>query len=161
MLKEIEKSICIEPEFLNQDIKQHLLEKARTTWVGKCTKEDGYILKIHSIKKIVNNHISPSTTSIIFELLLKAEVIKPEIDMVFEAKVNMIVSKGIFVCADEKINIFISVVDNYEFDEGNNTYVNVENKNIKIKPGDKVNVKITAIRYEKNSFKCIGELKEE
>jgi DNA-directed RNA polymerase subunit E'/Rpb7 len=159
MLKEIEKSICVEPEFLNGDIKQHIFNKAVSTWVGKCTKEDGYILKIHSIKKILNNHISPSTTSIIFELLLKAEVMKPEISMNVEAKVNMIVSQGIFVCADEKLNILIPLnnILDYEFDEAKGAYVSTKSKKL-IKNGDFVDVKITAIRYEKNNFNCIGEL---
>lgn len=159
MLKEIEKSICVEPEFLNGDIKNHLLEKAKSTWVGKCTKEDGYILKIHSIKKIINNHISPSTTSIIFELLLKAEIMKPEIGMVVEGKVEMVVSDGIFVYVDDRIVIMVSsaTIQDYEFDDAKSCYIDKSGEK-KIKTGDRVEVKITAIRYEKNNFTCIGEL---
>lgn len=162
MLKEIEKSICIEPEFLNGDIKKHIFNKAVSTWVGKCTKEDGYILKIHSIKKIINNHITPSTTSIIFELLLKAEVMKPEVGMKVEAKVDLVDPQGIIVYTDEKLKIFVPSINfgDYEFDDAKNAFVNEKEKK-KIKLGDRINVKITAIRYEKSKFDCIGELDED
>ena len=157
MFKQIEKSICIEPEYLNCDIKKSLIEKSRSSWVGKCTKEDGYILKINSILGINDNYISPSTTSIVFKLLLNAEVLKPEVGTMFSANITLIHQQGIFMTVQDKMKILIPIsnLSSYEFDKPNNCF---RKGDVVLKTNDKIDVTITAIRYEKNNFNCIGEL---
>jgi DNA-directed RNA polymerase subunit E'/Rpb7 len=160
MLKVIEKSICLEPEYLSKNLMQSLIEKARTTWVGKCTKEDGYIINIKSIISIKNNYISPSTTSIVFILKLSAEVLKPMIDDVLEGHATMVLQQGIFVSVEEKLNILVpfSKLDEYDFDKIDNIFKKKDEPLKTIRKGDRVEIKISAIRYEKNGFNCIGTL---
>lgn len=154
MIKQIEKSICIEPEFLSSGIKKALISKVMDTCIGKCTKEDGYIIKIHSILGITDNYISPSTTSIIFKIRLKAEVLKPEIGSIFEGVITKIIPQGLFLCVQDKLNIHIPLaqMSGYEYDKKGV----LKNGTNVINVGENITTNITAIRYEKFTFNCIG-----
>jgi DNA-directed RNA polymerase subunit E'/Rpb7 len=159
-LKEITKTICLDPSQLNSKINASLLEKARQTWVGKCTKEDGYIISIEKVVKKLNNHISSSTASIVFNLVVLAEILVPEIGLQVEAKTQTILPQGIFCTAKGKLNILlpVSVLSEFEFDRATFSYTRISDKEQKIKKNDVVLIEVTAIRYEKNNFNCIGSL---
>ena len=155
----IEKCICLEPSALDKNIHQSLLEKARITWVGKCTKEEGYILSIEKVHKIVENHISPSTTSIIFTLLLCADVYKPVIGNVCDGHVSCIHKEhGLFVQVFNLLTVFIPTAELGKYTpHSSGEYYEDPNGHI-IRMNDILTTKINTIRYEKNTFSCIGSL---
>ena len=161
MLKFIQKPICLDPQHLDQNLKLSLLIKAKEVWVGKCTKEDGYILEVVDIAEILDNFISPATTSILFKLKLVAKVLKPEIKKCFTTTVNMVLQQGIFTICENILNILVPInqIIGYEFDGSKGVYLSKNNPENVISIKTQVQVEITAIRYEKNKFTCIGKLK--
>ena len=161
MLKFIQKPICLDPQDLDQNLKLSLLIKAKEIWVGKCTKEDGYILEVVDIAEILDNFISPATTSILFTLKLVAKVLKPEIKKCFNTCVTMVLQQGIFTLCEDILNILvpISQLIGYDFDGTKGVYKSTLDPENVISIKTQIQVEITAIRYEKNKFTCIGKLK--
>lgn len=157
--KFIEKSICLEPSFLGLELHDALLQKVRQTWVGKCTKQDGYVLTIDRIARIIDNHISASTNSVVFSLFVEAVILKPEVGLKLQAKVNYVVPQGIFACAEGRLKILIpfSQLTAYAFTSGEFKHLTDD---LSIKMNDIIPIEITAIRYEKNNFDCIAKLNE-
>jgi len=143
---------------LDSNISEHILKKAKSAWEGKCTKDEGFIQRIVSIEKILDNYISPATSGIMFDLLLNVEVLKPEVGQIFVETVQKIIQQGIFT---GKIIIAVipsSTLEGYVFDKDREIFVGDDNRQINI--GDEIKIEITAVKYEKNSFKYIGCLKE-
>lgn len=161
MLKFLRKPICLDPKYLDSNLKISLLIKAKESWIGKCTKEDGYILDIVDVAEILDNKISPATTSLLFSLKLVAKVLKPEINKCFKTTVTMVLQQGIFTSCENILNILlpISQITNFEFDASKGVYVSKTNPDECIAIKSEIEVEITAIRYEKNKFTCIGRLK--
>jgi DNA-directed RNA polymerase subunit E'/Rpb7 len=152
----IEKKVCLKPEFLSKDYKKYLLDEIKKTFKNECSKEIGYILDIVKIKSIKDNYISSNCEIVlIVEVLVK--VLKPEINKIFQDKVCMIFSGGIFLDIKEKFKVLIpqnSLLD-YTFDSKTKSFVKDD---IQISEGDIIKVKITGFKYNKNNFSCFGEL---
>ena len=145
MIKSIQlaRTVCIEPQFIDSNIKTHLFEKARSDWEGKCTKDEGFITKVFSIQKVVDNYISPATSGLIFELVLNVETMKPRVGDVFSQTVVQIIPQGFYT--KNVILIYVPVSETEP-----QTSVVTEN--------DVVNVSITSIRYIRNNFQYIGQM---
>ena len=153
MDKDILKSVCIDYQHLSPSIRDTLLINAKKI-EGSCTKEEGYIILVRSIKKIVDNHISPSTSHIIFDLLLDAVVMKPHVGQIIDGVVTLVHQQGIFVNM-YTMNVVIPESKLEKYNPVDNSF---EHKNKKIFAKSTVSVKINVIRYEDNKFKCVGEL---
>ena len=161
MLKFFQKSICLEPKCLGKGLKESLLLQAKSSFIGKCSKEDGYVLDIVSIVEIVDNHISTSNSSPIFDLKLVAKLLRPEVGDELSATVNMVRQEGIFCRCEDKLNIFIPIKqlqDQYVFDRTQGLYKKLSDNTQTIGIKDTVNVHITAVRYSKNNYTCIANL---
>ena len=143
------RTICLDPALLDRDIKCHMLAQARLAWEGKCTKDDGFIKKILSIERIVDNYVSPATSGIMFDLLLNVETLKPEIGDIFIERIQKIIPQGIFT--DKKIIAVIPVrtLCGYVFDKDREVFSKGD-KDMCV--GDDIKIQITAIKYEKNNF---------
>lgn len=149
------RTICIEPHLLDSKIQHHIVEKAKQAWEGKCTKDDGFITKIHGVSKIIDNYVSPATSGLIFDLMLDAETMKPRVGDVFETqKVAQIIPQGVFTTGDVLVFVPIAEFDGYSFSDGE--LVNEYGK--RIRKDDIIRVEITATKYDRNNFKYIGRL---
>lgn len=155
----LNKKICLEPEYLDNNFESHLLEKLNKVNKNECTKEYGYILNINKIIKIQDNYIAPANSNIIFNLKVEASVLKPEKDVEVEGNVCMIFNNGIFIEVIKNLKVLVlkSSLDGYKFDQQNLEYI--KNKKV-IRNGTKLKVKISGVKYEKKTFCCFGELIE-
>lgn len=155
--KDIERSICIEHCRLNSDIFHHLNEKSRELLTTSCSKEDGYILSVNKLVQVLDNKISSSNATIIFKLKLNVNVLKPEVGKTYKGKITMILSQGIFVEVLNKLKIIITChnLKEFDYDKTKNTFTK---DTLVFKKGDEIDVTISAIRFEKNNFSCIGIL---
>ena len=156
-MTKITRTICIEPHMLDANIHSHILDKAIQEWQGKCTKDDGIIVKIISVDRIIDNYVSPATSGLNFVLSLNAETLKPKIGDIFTEEVKQITSRGIFINGDITVIVPAHTLSDYTFDKDEECFVG-ENRNIKT--GDSIEISISAIKYENNKFKYIGNLKE-
>jgi DNA-directed RNA polymerase subunit E'/Rpb7 len=155
----IKRRICINPEFLGKEIHSDIFKFIKENTKDECTKENGYIIEVHKLKRIIENYISGNNGELIFEVDVLVERIKPEINKVFSDKVCMVFNQGIFVDVSGKFKILIplSSLKDFEFDPSNKIFKNSKTE-IVIKEGDVISVKVTGIKFVKNNFKCFGDI---
>jgi DNA-directed RNA polymerase subunit E'/Rpb7 len=155
----ISKKICLDPEYLDNQIYKHLLEKLNKTYKNECSKDIGYILNINKIININNNYISPANSSIVFDVTVDATILKPEKDLQVEGRVFMVFNNGIFieVIKNFKILVLKNSLAGYKFDQQNLSYT--KGKKV-IKNDDIIKVKISGVKYEKKTFCCFAEMLE-
>jgi DNA-directed RNA polymerase subunit E'/Rpb7 len=153
----IKDTICLNPEFLNSNIDNHIFDKIKECKINDCSKENGYIINIRKLLKILDNNISKVNCDLIFTVIYEADVLKPEIGKIFTDNVCMVFSSGLFVNVMNKFKVLIPInyLENYLFE--NNYFINSINKNT-IKEGDKVKFEITGIKYSKKQFNCIAKI---
>ena len=134
----IQKRICLEPEFLNTNLKKNIFDKLKKTTNNECSKEFGYILNIVKLIKIVDNYVSNASSEIVFEVMFEIETLKPEIDKVFTGEVCMIFGGGIFLNIKNKIKVLIPLtsIKDYKFIQSEKILRKCEDE---IKQGDKIN----------------------
>lgn len=147
----IERRLYLEPKYLDSELETHLLHKLRDTVVGECTKEYGHILSIEKITEIVSNEDT------IFTLRFEALTLKPEVGKILEGKVCMIFRDGIFMKVADKQKMLIPslTLKDYTYNEDNCSYTN--GKNV-IKIDTVIKGKVTALKYDKQNFSCVGTL---
>jgi DNA-directed RNA polymerase subunit E'/Rpb7 len=129
----------------------HLLTKIIEETFGECSKEHGHILSVKRIMEILNNEDT------IFSVRFEADTLKPEAGAKFTGVVCMVYKDGIFVNVAEKQKMLIPAITlkGYTFDDVTGTYVKGKTK---IKEGDEIQVVVTAVKYNKQSFSCVGSL---
>lgn len=147
----IQKRVYLEPKYLDQNIMKHLLHKITKETSGECTKEYGHILSVKKIIEIVDNKDT------VFTVKFEAETLKPDINSNFTGIVCMVYKDGLFVNVAQKQKMLIpsSTLNGYIFDELSSSYVKEKQK---IKEGDEIQVIVTAVKYNKQSFSCVGTL---
>ena len=157
MKVQIKQKVSIESKFLDNNVTKHLFDKLQKTMTGKCTLEYGYILKINKIITVGENSITPANSSVVFDLIYEAEVLKPNVGDDLSGTVCMVFKHGIFVDIQGKIKVLIPVssMESYTFD--NSRFVH--NNGTEISVGINVTITIVMIKYEKKQFSCIGKLK--
>jgi DNA-directed RNA polymerase subunit E'/Rpb7 len=155
MEKLLYKTVCLEYKDLDKNIVSVLLKTAKNKFEGMHTKEDGYITEVKSIK-ISDNYISASS-QIIFNLILNAVIIKPEIGNVFTGKVKIVHNRGVIVIIYGKMVVLIpdTSLPGYTYNASTSSF---EKDGKKICEGTSMEVKITVMKYEENKFKCIGHM---
>ena len=159
MIVLIEKRICIEHEYLSEDIYKYIFSKIKEITMNECTKNYGYILNIKRLVRIKDSYISNVNCDNIFTVIFEAETLKPEIGKEFQGSVCMLFPGGIFlnIKNKQKVLIPISSLENYVFDLTKKCLK--KDKKI-IKEGDMLDVCITGVKYSKQTFSCFGNLVE-
>ena len=155
----MEKRVCIDNEYLNDDLYKHILTKIKEITDNECTKEHGYIIDVKKIIRIKDNYISNVNCDNIFIIEFEAETLKPEIGKRFLGDVCMIFPGGIFLTVKnkQKVLIPISTLQNYTYVPSDKMFKN-DKKNIK--EGDNIMVEITGTKYSKQNFSCFGNMVE-
>ena len=150
----IKKSIPVECVALGPNLDKYIEEKL-TEQVGKCSQEYGYILSVGKFK-IVDTEISRATTETIMVVTFEAETAKPEVGKTLTAVVSMCVAgHGIYAYNNGKIKVLIPERSLKTFKFVSGAYVS---ENTTYKTGDEIVITITAIKYDKNNFQCIGHI---
>mgnify|MGYP001265394446 CR=1 FL=1 len=154
----IKNNIELTPDKLDSNINKYLLEQLKNKFTGTCSKENGYIVDIVKINKIISNTISNTSGNAVFNVECSYNTLKPEIGKVIDFKVIMISSHGIIAMIN-KLKIFIPCKDlvDYKFNDTDKTY---SKRKKTISKDDNIKVKITNIKYMKKEYSCIGVLKE-
>lgn len=152
------RKICLEPRYLDENLQEHLKEKIHTDVLNHCDQAYGYITKIYDNIEIVENIISQAGPGIFFKVKFTAKVLRPEVNSVYEGKICMIFAQGIFVEIMGKMKVLVPAdkMGNFKYNKTTSTFKNGTKTLVQ---GDKVEVLITMIKYEKHNFNCIGNLK--
>ena len=157
MLININQKVSIHSKYLDKNIENHLLNKLKSTMIGTCTLEYGYIIEINKIIKLGDNLITSANSLVIFDIIYEAEILKPEIGQDLSGKVCMIFQHGIFVEIKNKMKVLIPSISIplYTFKDA----IFVNDKDDKISLGNKLLITVVMIKYEKKEFSCIGKIK--
>jgi hypothetical protein len=144
--------VALEPKFLDHDINKHI-DVSLKKQIGSCSSEHGYLIEILSFD-IIDTEISRASSDIIIRLKVVAMVLKPIIDRVYSVVISACINgNGVYAHCYDKLKILIMErnFSNFKFENGKYVF---PDKTIKI--GDKFNVIVKAVKYEKNNFQCIG-----
>ncbi len=157
----LERQITLEPEFLGEFFKKNLWEKMKKTYTDTVNIDTGYILSVSRTMKIIDNKISNVNSDIIFTVQFQAEVLKPEINQVIEGVVMMVYNCGIFLNIRDKFNVLIPIKilqDNFVFNQTTKIFDHKTDVGLSISKDQKLEVKITGLRFSKQNFSCYGIL---
>jgi len=151
----ITKSIIVHPDKLDSSIGKYV--KNKVVQLSKiCSKTYGYVNEITSPIKILSNTIIEDGF-VEFVVQYKANIYKPKSGDILSCQVCLILDLGIFVIYQDKFKILIP--EGKLKDAG---YKLVQDRYVKKKKSidkdDNINVKINMVRYNNNTFDCIGEL---
>jgi DNA-directed RNA polymerase subunit E'/Rpb7 len=154
------KKISIEPKCMDNKIISSILTKLKTQVENDCSKENGYILSINKIIKILEVNISSANSDIICTVKFDANILKPEIGKILQGKVCMVFDKGIFIDVHNKLKVLVPESSisklGYSFNIPKNIFVKDDKDHIKI--DDILTVKITGLKYSKKNFSCFADL---
>jgi DNA-directed RNA polymerase subunit E'/Rpb7 len=162
MLKTIElnKTITVSPMVMDKNIINVISHMFKKKYEKSCDDKNGYIVTIHSIKDL-QNIISKDSTYIQFSARLVADVIKPEIGVVFNITPSLIILRGIF---GKLYDISILVPEECLKEKGwtfkDGIFINVVDDSKKIDLSSTISVKITNYKYAGSKYNCICEIVE-
>jgi DNA-directed RNA polymerase subunit E'/Rpb7 len=161
MIIVIQRRICLDPVYLDQNCLEHLLEKIRDTTANECTKEYGYILSVERLVEIIDNRISAANSDIIFTVKIEVRTLKPDVGTELTGIVCMVVRHGVFLSVEnDKLKVLIPFksMAGYNYNSEETCYDKEEKR---IKQGDTLSVIIVGSKYSKQNYSCYGTLVEE
>ena len=114
----VKNIIELTPDKLDSNIYQSLSEELSNKFTGTCSKENGYIVSIVKINKIISNTISNTSGNAVFNLEYICNSLKPAIEKIINFKVIMISNHGIIAMINE-MKVFIPKKDlkDYKFND--------------------------------------------
>ena len=154
---DINLSIKIKAECMNNNINKYILESIKNKYEGTCSKEKGYFIKVNKVNKIIETFLNEDV-ELYFTCNCNVDVLKPTKDKELDLKVTMIFVHGIF-CQLNNLKLLIpqDELTNYIFDGQEKKYIHKNSKR-EIKNNDTIKTKIIDIRYKKKNFNCIGQI---
>jgi DNA-directed RNA polymerase subunit E'/Rpb7 len=154
----VERKIYLEPKLLDTKVSTHIRDKIQKQLMNNCDKEYGYIIKVYENITILGNIVSSVDSGVYFHVRFSLKTLKPKIGNTYEGNVFLVCPDLIFVEVANKMKIMIrdDKMNGYKYSKTKNIY----KKDTKtITEGDKVQIVIDMIKYEKQNFNCIGSLK--
>lgn len=154
---ELHISTILHPSKLNSNIKENLHDTLITSYVNKCYKNYGIILKIYKILEHDSGVIqyNDPNSSILFNTKISCKICVPEKDTHITCEINEISDK-LISCKNGPILCIIPLdtIDKtvFDFDQNNKLYSKKHSEHLK--KGDFIIVKVSSIEM-KNSKKSI------
>jgi DNA-directed RNA polymerase subunit E'/Rpb7 len=155
---EITRDIRVHPKNLSHNLNGHLLDEITKQLLNECTLKNGHVIKILEITKILDNKIENSSSDIVVTVVFLIEIFKPVVDATETGEIIAIYADGLLVNINNVQKVLIpasTYTDKFNMEK--NILVSITGDET-LKPGDILNVKIKAIRYNDHKFSCIGEL---
>lgn len=149
--------LVIPNDCLDQNLNNHILTKLMEVSENDCSKEHGYVLKVNKLLNIVDNYISNVNSELIFIVQYDADIVKPQINDIFEDDIFLILRSGIFFNVKNKFKVLIppDALTDYTFDNDNRTYVHKQDNTV-LRSGMSCRIQITGVRYMNRKFDCFG-----
>ncbi len=150
----ITKDLELHPKFLNNNIQSHIKDILDKQVI--CSQKYGYVLKILDIINVTSLTISSITKFPVFRVTFTADALIPVEGQIIEGEIGAVFSQGVFIFKGPiKILLPLTNMKDFIFDKDEKSFTRGE---YVMKAGDKVQVKLTVIKYEKKSFSCICTL---
>jgi DNA-directed RNA polymerase subunit E'/Rpb7 len=153
----LKQRLVIGNDCLDDSLNKHILTKLREVSENECSKDHGYVLKVNKLLKIVDNYISNVNSELIFIVEYDADVVKPQINDIFEDDIFLILRNGIFFNIKNKFKVLIppDALSDYIFDSDNKSYTHKDHATV-LCSGMRCRVQITGVRYMNRKYDCFG-----
>lgn len=158
--KVIRTSCLLLPDEITSEWKKNLMDKINKTMAGRCTYEHGYIIKIMSIHRIIDQQITRIDGNLRFYLDVRLVALRPEISKVIDATVEMIFPNGIF-CHYRMMRMMLpfSMCPGFSIRHEFSMICATNPSTVQtIRKNDIIRVRIEDIRFENNLYSCIVSL---
>lgn len=159
----ITRSICLSPQYFDQNIMEHVMSLLISKFAKKCDEEFGIFL---SIERIVNitNQVSTNSLYAEFNVTFDALVAKPELGVDFDFVVDQIDNNGIFGNLVKLMRIYVpltylakwSFVPDERNSEKNRFQEKAGAKVIGV--GDTVKAQMRHIKFMGDRFGCLSTI---
>ena len=159
--KIIRASVLLPPEHMDRSWKTHLHDAVERSFVGKCTAEHGYILKVLGIHKIVDQSITRIDGNIRFNLLIIVRILLPKVGDEINATIEMILPHGIF-CFHKMMRMMLPISRCKPFflrQDFSNLHLHDPTTGRTIRKNDTIKVTVADVRFENHLYSCIVDLK--
>lgn len=157
--RKITLKVEILPEHADADWRSHLFHTACLKTQGKCSREHGYILRIHRITKLHDQFISRTNGTIIFLVEVLADCILPRVGDRLDAVVDMIFPHGVF-CHYDVLRMMMPL-SKHNLQVRNDFSTNVLHNprtHATIRKGDTLPVIVDDVRFENDLYSCIVKM---
>lgn len=150
----ISKWIKIDPQYTDSRLNTHIRTELDKQMKNECNEDMGHVLNVVDVIELVDNEIQNSSSELVVLVKFTVEIFKPTPDMIIESIICAIYPDGILVEAHDIQKILIPT-STYT-----NKYTLVNNmlvyEDTPLGSGDKIQVRITAVRYDDHKFSCLG-----
>lgn len=152
----INRTITLNCQDINENILDNIETLSKQRFEKVAYKDIGIIKSVEGVR-IISNKISKSSGLITLNLELCVDVIKPSIGEIYDMTIIKITTnKGIFVDNTYfKIIIAPDKMGKYKLDDKKGGFYD---KNVELKIGDLVRVKIITMKYTNNMYYFVGEI---
>ena len=104
----ITEKVCLEPKYLNFNLKENIKKKLIQQIKGKCSQDYGYIINVNDNMRILSNNVSTTNSNVFFTVSVSIETLKPILKEEYKATINLILEQGIFVNINNLCKAFIT-----------------------------------------------------
>ena len=155
----IDKWIQISPSDLTPTIRDDIQGHISKQMVGTCSDIHGHVVSVGDVVAIIENKIENSTSVVSVLVKLNLTVYRPCMGGVDECVIDFIYTEGILGTLNncQKVLIpFSAFTETHSF--SNDTLVPNDDMGGVIVPGQTIKVELTAVRFDNNTFRCLGKM---
>lgn len=139
-----ERTVQIHPSHLGPDFLQKIHEIVENKYVGSCSESNGYIVDVGTIR-IISARTEYTSPEVSVTVCFNATTVKPACSDVYTARSVKTLANGTmfdYMCPVRKTQCLFKIF--------------VPNESIK--EGSSATIEITATKYMKHQYNCIGKL---
>jgi len=122
-----------------------LLDRYQRRYENTCTKENGYILSVRAIRRILRRKLSAYNGTLVVECEIDVDCLLPRPGQRIQGVIKQVFAQGWIVLVFDCMKVFVPRGAEGTVDKSLQTPVDVE---------------ITQIRFQKGRYDCIGKFFE-
>lgn len=154
----VKENVYLAPDKVNNNLMKNIFDYYTSTYKGKCTQKNGYIIDLIKINRIISNFISRVDFNIVFEVEFDIIAHIPNVGDIHTCEVFLVFKEGFFaILQNLKIFVHNNKFPKYSFDYTNSTYINDDNGDV-LEIGSIVQVEILGTKYKDKNFSCFGSV---
>lgn len=157
--KNINLSVQLLPNEQSRNYMDVLFKKLVEQYETKAFEKYGIIHKINRINKIIKEEMMKIIPTVQFLLETSVELYYPMTDDIIQMKISKILTCGIFL-QESCFRVLLPVLPmEYEISKEQSLFFEHKVTGERLQENDTIELKITSVRFEKNSFHCLGNFR--
>ncbi len=177
---QVSRTFQLSPGILSRDVDAKISELVKTTMVGSCSEENGYITEVRDVS-IKNALVSEATGLVDFSVVFDAVCVNPTEGSRFGGRVCLVFDMGVLIDVAGIFKILVPVCDGkmrlrrnadlgangeaeqevvHETTEDGSQIKSVSDDSINLTKGSLARVVVSGVQYnpDTNVFNCFGDL---